>query len=434
VIKKTAGNFSDTFCDTSAKMEASFHHHHHPMLRTNNEDYVAKRDGRLEKFSSEKLTISLQKAACSLSMDASNINIQSILRMLRFSSAPLSTEEIQRASEFSLKSQGFHQVSSAFRSYSIERTKARESKSSLMQTYSQIATSSAKDFDLKRSNANVDGDTAMGKMLQFGSEASKELSLTIMLNSKHSRAHKQGDIHIHDLDFLSIGTLTCCQIDIEQLFEHGFSTGHGFVRTPNSIRASAALTSIVLQANQNEQHGGQSVPALDYALAVSVRRSFAISIAENVLKFISFSSDSEAKIEDIRELLSGYDIKLNSVSTDTLKDLQNEILRRFEVDVSMSQMESIVKQSIKDTRRECFRAIEALIHDLNAMRSRAGAQVPFTSVNLGADISPEGRLVIETFLEAIMVGLGHGETPIFLISIFKVKEGINYNPNDPKSF
>ena len=87
--------------------------------------------------------------------------------------------------------------------------------------------------------------------------------------------------------------------------------------------------------------------------------------------------------------------------------------------------------SKEDVERETFQAMEGFIHNLNTMHSRAGAQVPFTSINFGTDVSPAGRLVSAALLDATEAGLGHGETPIFPISIFKVKEGVNYNPEDP---
>ena len=75
--------------------------------------------------------------------------------------------------------------------------------------------------------------------------------------------------------------------------------------------------------------------------------------------------------------------------------------------------------------------MEALVHNLNTMNSRAGAQVPFSSLNYGTDTSPEGRMVIRNLLTATEAGLGGGETPIFPVQIFKVKDGVNYKEGDP---
>lgn len=91
----------------------------------------------------------------------------------------------------------------------------------------------------------------------------------------------------------------------------------------------------------------------------------------------------------------------------------------------------ICLHAIKDIRRDTHQAMESLIHNLNSMHSRAGAQVPFSSLNYGTDTSAEGRMVIHQLLLATDEGLGNGETPIFPIQIFKVKEGVNYNEGDP---
>ena len=128
--------------------------------------------------------------------------------------------------------------------------------------------------DSKRDNANVNGDTAMGTMLQYGSTISKEFSKSYFIKPEFSDMHDSGMIHIHDMDFLPMGTTTCCQIDLSSLFEKGFSTGHGFLRSPNSIMSYAALAAIAIQSNQNDQHGGQSIPAFDYYMAPGVVKSF----------------------------------------------------------------------------------------------------------------------------------------------------------------
>lgn len=292
-----------------------------------------------------------------------------------------------------------------------------------MITYNRIANSSSKDFNLKRDNANVDGDSSMGKMLQFGSEGSKEFSKIFLIKPVHVFAHDSGEIHIHDLDFFAMGTLTCCQIDVMKLFKKGFSTGHGFIRTPNSISSYTAIAAIILQSNQNEQHGGQSIPNFDYAMAGGVKKTFKQCLIQNIFKFIDFNKDVEFDI--INNLLLNFPIDL-SVSSEKLIEMLEPVFK-----FSKEQMGKIIQFSLNDTNRVTFQAMEGLVHNLNTMHSRAGAQVPFTSLNFGTDTSHEGRLVIKAFLEATERGMGKGETPIFPISIFKVKEGVNFNQDDP---
>ena len=174
----------------------------------------------------------------------------------------------------------------AYIRYRQERSRVRDAKSDLMMVYRTISHADAsEDSDVKRSNANVDGDSAMGKMLQFGAEGSKVFAKSLLLRPDIAAAHENGDIHIHDLDFYATGTLTCCQSDPFVMFENGgFNTGHGHLRTPNSIGSYAALCAILLQANQNEQHGGQSIPNFDYAMAPGVDKSFRKALKRNLKK------------------------------------------------------------------------------------------------------------------------------------------------------
>ena len=284
-------------------------------------------------------------------------------------------------------------------------------------------------------NANIDGDTAMGTMLKYGSEGAKQFYEMFILDSAHAAAHRDGDIHIHDLDFLTL-TTTCCQIDLLKLFRDGFSTGHGFLREPNDIRSYAALACIAIQSNQNDQHGGQSVPNFDYSMAPGVRKTFRKLFRSNLAKALEVFGEDDNNEVDARELTerveqqtgkwaclagdNGYDEAMAKALSESLDEKTVAKCMKF-----------ARKYADKETRKGTYQAMEALVHNLNTMHSRAGAQIPFSSLNYGTDTSPEGRLVMEQLLLATEAGLGNGETPIFPIHIFKVKEGVNYNDGDP---
>ena len=254
--------------------------------------------------------------------------------------------------------------------------------------YDNITALSSRDSDLKRDNANINGDTPMGAMLQQGANTAKEYYLDTMIDPEIARLHREGWIHIHDLDFYG-WTTTCCQIDLLKLFKDGFNTGHGHLREPKSIGSYAALAAIAIQSNQNDQHGGQSIVNFDYAMAKGVRLSYEKYFAE-------------------------------------AKQIHHDLSVHQETEESWCE-----KYAMQKTRRDTYQAMEGFIHNLNTMHSRAGAQVPFSSINYGLDTSWEGRLAIEQLLLATEAGLGNGETPIFPIQIFRVKEGVNYNPEDP---
>lgn len=230
------------------------------------------------------------------------------------------------------------------------------------------------------------------------------------MKPEYAKAHDDGEIHVHDLDFYATGTLTCCQTDPLQLFaDGGFNTGHGHLRTPNSIGSYGALAAIILQANQNEQHGGQSIPNFDYAMAPGVNKSFRKALNRAIRQYNRFSGNKELTVKIPENLEYG----------------DEKALKKLKLPAD------IIESANEDVERQTFQAMEGFIHNLNTMHSRAGAQVPFTSINFGTDVTPAGRLVSKCLLEATEDGLGHGETPIFPISIFKVKEGVNYNPEDP---
>ena len=375
---------------------------------------IKKRDGKVVAFNEEKIADAIAKAGAAtgeFGTDRAKNIAEKVVRVAedKIKSRIPTVEQIQDIVEEVLMESAFKTTAKSYIEYRAERNRVRNAKTKLMQIYGTISQADAsEDSDVKRGNANVDGDSAMGKMLQFGAEGSKEYAKLCILKPEFAKAHDEGDIHIHDLDFLATGTLTCCQTDPLKLFEHGFNTGHGFLRTPNSIGTAAALAAIILQANQNEQHGGQSIPNFDYALAPSVDKTYRKSLRENIQKYIDFT-DKDLKIEIPEDLTLGDDAKLKKLKVPA----------------------KVVEDAKKDTERQTFQAMEGFVHNLNTMHSRAGAQVPFTSINFGTDTTPEGRLVSKMLLEATMKGLGKGETPIFPISIFKVKEGVNFNPTDP---
>ena len=339
-------------------------------------------------------------------------------------------EEIQDIIEDTLKKDGFEDVFESFSDYRDKRAQSRaaftEDKRShkFLKTLEGLALKSAAEDDTKRENGNIDGNSAMGTMLQFGSNVSKEFSKTYLMKKRYADAHDDGYIHIHDMDFLAMGTTTCMQIDLDKLFKNGFSTGHGHLREPNDIMSYSALAAIAIQSNQNDQHGGQSIPAFDYYLAPGVLKTFKKMLKQMISDYID--------LEDINDFINSNVLEKEISKINTI-DITVDYFEKFYK--NSEQLKRMFEMSInkaKDkTDKRTYQAMEAFVHNLNTMHSRAGAQVPFSSINFGTDISSEGRMVTKNYMLAAEAGLGHGETPIFPISIFKVKEGVNYNPEDP---
>lgn len=401
---------------------------------------VIKRDGRKVPFRIEKISSAILKAANAVGGDdditAHDLaqKVEKYIEAVKKYEDP-TVEEIQDAVEKILIESGHASTAKAYILYRSDRTKNREMKTSLMNIYKDITFKDAKDSDLKRDNANVNGDTAMGTMLKYGSEGSKKFYELYVLKPEHSKAHIEGDIHIHDLDFLTL-TMTCCQIDLIKLFKGGFSTGEGFLREPNDILSYAALAAIAIQSNQNDQHGGQSVPNFEYAMAIGVRKSYKKLYKKNLIKAIEFLTEREDSEDFVNKLIvkieSEYEKTPTLENTSGYTEVENqELLKLFNEDEVSKIQKFTLKYTNKEIDRATYQAMEAFIHNLNTMHSRAGAQTPFSSINYGLDTTPEGRLVMKNILLATEAGLGNGETPIFPIQILKIKEGINYNPQDP---
>ncbi len=345
-------------------------------------------------------------------------------------------EQIQDAAEHVLGEKGFHETAKAFILYRSERSRVRELNTRLMRTLHDITFSDAAKSDLKRENANIDGDTAMGTMLKYGSESAKHFYISMMLKPEHSRAHQDGDIHIHDLDFYSL-TMTCCQIDLKELFKNGFNTGHGHLRSPRDIRSYAALAAIAIQSNQNDQHGGQSIPNFDYAMADGVRITYRKAYTQNIVKALSLLTErpEEEILPIIKKLHSDMEALHLTATLVPNKDFQDaearELAKIFDTEIVLRAQKFAEHDAYQETDKATFQAMEAFVHNLNSMHSRAGAQTPFSSINYGMCTEPEARMAIRNLLLTTEEGLGGGETAIFPIQIFRLKDGINLHEGEP---
>jgi len=403
---------------------------------------IIKRDGRVVLYEQDKIAKailrSMEAAREGDASDAARVanDVQAAIEEKCRNSVP-QIEQIQDVVENQLMNHGFNESAKQYILYRANRTRAREANTSLMKTIDEITKVDAKSSDMKRDNANIDGNTAMGSMLQIGSAGARSYNEVYLLRPEHAKAYRDGDIHIHDFDFYSL-TTTCTQIDVEKLFKNGFSTGHGYLREPQGIQSYAALGAIALQANQNDQHGGQSIPNFDYGMAAGVKKTFHKTYYRKLVEAVEDYLDEDDKQEAVVALIeetereTGERARLKSSET-----FEAAIAAKLcaEFGVSTDNVSRLVKRA-RDraerwTNRETYQAMEGFVHNLNTMHSRAGAQTPFSSINYGTDTTPEGRMVIKNILLALDAGLGHGETCIFPIHIFKVKEGVNYDKGDP---
>ena len=417
-----------------------------------NEDFlehliVVKRNGKKVEFNGTKIAVAIKKGFDNLEKpenaefaeevhytekDVQKVYQAVIKRIVKDfkDEEKIKIEQIQDLIEEELHKKGYDDVCKLFSEYRERRAQSREmffddkKRHKFLKTLEGLGLKSAGEEDTKRENANVDGDTAMGTMLQYGSTVSKEFAKSYLMKKKFADAHDDGDIHIHDMDFLPMGTTTCMQIDLNKLFKNGFSTGHGHLREPNDIMSYSALAAIAIQSNQNDQHGGQSIPAFDYYLAPGVLKTFKKQFKQTLVDLLDYSDFKP--FVSFQTIIKEID-KLDSINIDI------SMFDRFTKDTEGLKrlFKMAYDKALKKTDRITYQAMEAFVHNLNTMHSRAGAQAPFSSINFGTDTSEEGRMVTKNYLLAVDAGLGRSETPIFPISIFKVKDGVNYNEGDP---
>ena len=341
---------------------------------------IKKRDGREAPFNIEKIANAVFRSSSSVGetdygkvLDLAHIIVERIEQEIT-DEVP-DVEQIQDIVEKVLIENDWIEEAKAYIIYRAERTRLREMNTKLMKIYEDLTFKEAEDNDVKRENANIDGNTAMGTMLKYGSEGAKQFYNMFILKPEYSKAHKNGDIHIHDLDFLSL-TTTCSQIDIESLFKGGFSTGHGHLREPNDIQSYSALACIAIQSNQNDQHGGQSIPNFDYGISKGVSKTYNKHYIRNMVNAIELytGDDSiESRVKDAFKEMNQEELLIPNLKEDNKEIEKKYLLKQFsDGDMIQKAQEFATKRAYSETDRSTYQAMEALIHNLNTMHSRAG--------------------------------------------------------------
>ena len=377
--------------------------------------FIVKRDGRKVSFNQQKIANAIKKALVSVHPDEDvtpqdeELVVQltdEVINAIESEVTKVPTvEHTQDLIEKILIKHDLADEAKNFILYRQQRTNVRTYNAELTQIYRDLTSKSTDDMDLKRENANIDANAPMGLMLRFGSEGSKDFVKRYVLKPEHALAHSNGSIHIHDLDFYLL-TINCCQISLKSLFKRGFSTGHGFLREPQSIHdlAPYVVTSYIKHLCKVIQ-----ITLRDDSIDLSLLKDFC------------------------REIYNEYETVLSDEAAAKIKAKVMDIIKPFYKDDEALQKDGsyIMTEAYKLTERETYQAMEAVIHNLNSMQSRAGAQVPFSSINYGTGTTPEQRMIMKNVLLATDAGLGGGETPIFPVQIFKVKDGINTKEGDP---
>ena len=389
---------------------------------------IIKRDGKREDFSISKIKNAISKAfSASGIQDEQQLVADITMNVIsQFSTPTITVEEIQDLVEKSLMKVR-PEVAKKYIIYREWRNTERDKKTQMKQVMDGIVAIDKNDVNL--SNANMSSHTPAGQMMTFASEVTKDYTYKYLLPKRFAEAHQLGDIHIHDLDYYPTKTTTCIQYDMDDLFERGFRTKNGSIRTPQSIQSYATLATIIFQTNQNEQHGGQAIPAFDFFMAKGVAKSFRKHLASFINFYVAMENGNQADEKSIRTLIKEY---LPSIkSTEAERETLRIALVALQIIIDKEHLARIVEKAYQQTRKDTHQAMEGFIHNLNTMHSRGGNQVVFSSINYGTDTSAEGRMVIEELLKATIEGLGtRGEVPVFPIQIFKVKDGVSYSEKD----
>ncbi len=388
---------------------------------------IIKRDGKKEDFSISKIKNAVTKAFSATGItDEDKLIADITMRVIgNFTTPTITVEQIQDLVENELMKIR-PEVAKRYIIYREWRNTERDKKTQIKQIMDGIVAIDKNDVNL--SNANMSSHTPAGQMMTFASEVTKDYTYRYLLPKKFAEAHQLGDIHIHDLDYYPTKTTTCIQYDMDDLFERGFRTKNGSIRTPQSIQSYATLATIIFQTNQNEQHGGQSIPAFDFFMAKGVLKSFQKHLASLLSFYLTmkgFTPDDKSLKTIVSEQISC--IKVSELERETLR----MALTPLRITLEKDALNKIIEKAFSLTKKDTHQAMEGFIHNLNTMHSRGGNQVVFSSINYGTDTSAEGRMVIEELLTATIEGLGsRGEVPVFPIQIFKIKDGVSYSEED----
>lgn len=332
---------------------------------------IFKRDGSEQFLDTSKLAESIFGAAVNVGgedMDLAEDLAYKVLDILESNDInEITSDALQKLVEDTLIDEGHSATARQYILKGADRRRIRELDTSLIKSFEELTFQSEEESDTKRENANIDSSTSMGTMLKYGSESAKSFNLSYLLSRDISEAHKNGDIHIHDLDFLSL-TATCDQIPLDTLFKNGFNTGHGFLREPGNIRTAAALTAIALQSNQNDQHGGQSIPMLDHYLSPYVALSYVVNIARECKSKLDLSQSDRKELKArLKNIWSEHKHLMNEPCKRLIVRELKAFLSEKNVEYTEKNIDSILRNAYDDTYDDTFQSMEGLVHNLNTM-------------------------------------------------------------------
>ena len=391
---------------------------------------VIKRDGKKVDFDGTKIAIAIKKGFDSVNIgeqekytenDINKVYNLVIREILALNPEKIKIEEIQDMIEENLKKENYLDVYKSFSEYRERRAQSRKIFYDEKKQHKFLK--ALEDLTLKTSSREIDINTPLELMVDYGSTVSREFAKAYIVKKKIAEAQDIGDIHIHDLNFMPLGTTTSSQIDLSKLFDEGFDTKNVHIREPKNIMSYSALAVLAITLNQKEQHGCQAILAFDYYMSRGVLYTFKKKFKQTIDDILSYTDlDKFAATNGIEREIE----RLESIELDI--NIFNKYSRES------TQLQRVFKiaydSAIKKTEKETMQAMEAFMHNINVIDTNSGKEKLYPTINIGTDTSPEGRMITDKILDTIDFGIGDKENPVSPVVIFKVKEGINYNKED----
>lgn len=394
---------------------------------------VVKRDGKKVTFDRTKIAIAIKKGFDSIENetdckkytedDINKIYNKVIEKIINLKKDRIKIEEIQDLIEEELKENNYMDVYKSFSEYRENRAQSREifldekRKHKFLKALEKLGLKT-KD----KAEVILDTKNAMQTMSAYGATVSQEFATSYLIKKRFADSHENGDINIHNLDFYPIGTTESSQIDLEKLFTGGFSTEHSVVREPQNIFTYSILSIIALAGNQKDQDGEQGIPAFDHYMASGVLKTFKKQFRQTIYDILEYT-DYDKFIA-----INGIEREIDKLSTIDF-DIQEFYKFTRNADELKRMFRITYKSALEKTNDQVYQSMEAFVHNLNSLCSD-NDNARFTSVNLGTDISMEGRMITENFLRCIEEGIGNNKEIVTPVTIFKIKNGVNYKPED----
>ena len=385
---------------------------------------VIKRDGKRVKFDSTKIAVAIKKGfdAVDSEYTLSDINkvFHDVIDVIKDGNFDkIKIEQIQDIIEEIMNQNGYMDIAKAYAEYREKRAQSRELFFDEKKKHKFLKALENIGLDSKNGTADeYDFDSINNRLIEYGEIVSEKFATAYIMKKKFSELHDNGDIYIKNIKYYPFGTTENCQINLEKLFQNGFSTKRCSMRAPQSIVSYSMLALVAITNNQRDQFGEQSIPAFDYYMAPGVLKTFKKEFKQTIYDILDYT-DFDKFIA-----LNGIEREIEKI---TSIDFDISIFYKFtrESEQLKRMFRIVYEKAMKKTNKQVYQSMEGFVHDLNSICSEC-----LTTINIGTDTSAEGRIISYNLLRTISEGLGENRRAISPKVVFKVKKGINLEKND----